>query len=68
MSTYNYMACEDHKVKTAKIIAIERVVGDHIDNPECLLKFLQKHRYCNLRFFSEHDDKRCEYKKEEDLK
>ena len=62
MSTYYYMACECHKAKTDKIIAVQRLAGQHIDNPEHLLLFLMKHRDCPLRFFSEYDDERYEYK------
>lgn len=61
MSAYYYMACEDHKCKTEDIIVVERLVGSHIDNQDILLKFLMKHRDCNLRFFSEYDDERYSY-------
>ena len=64
MSTYYYMACEEHKSRTAEIIAVVRTVGQHIDNSDKLLTFLLEHRDCDLRFFSEYDDDRFEYTKE----
>lgn len=65
MSTYYYMACEEHKVRTPEIIAVTRISGRNIDSPDHLLEFLLNHRYCNLRFFSEHDEERSSFKKEE---
>lgn len=67
MSTYYYMSCEDHKERT-KIIAVGRLVGKHIDNADHLLQFLEAHRHCPLRYFSEHDEHRYEYKKFEEIK
>lgn len=55
------MACEQHKVRTDDVIAVSRLAGTHIDSKESLIKFLMKHRDCNLRFFSEYDEERCAY-------
>lgn len=65
MSTYYYMACDDHKVRTEEIIGVERLSGSHIDNQEHLINFLMKHRDCCLKFFSEYNDDRLDYKKED---
>lgn len=63
MSTYWFMACENCKHKTKVIIAVQRLQGSHIDNAEVLLNFLMEHKEHELRFFSEYDDDRYEYKK-----
>lgn len=64
MSTYYYMSCEDHKIRTRDTIAVSRLAGQHLDSQENLLNFLMKHKDCCLKFFSEHDDERYEYEKE----
>ncbi len=65
MSTYHYMSCDRCKKRTAKVIAVTRLSGSHLDHQDELLKFLLAHQYCEpLKFFSEHDDARYEYAKE----
>lgn len=64
MSTYYYLACEDCKKKTNTMIAVTRLSGSHIDSPNILLSFLLKHLGHSIQFFSEYDEKRCEYVKE----
>lgn len=55
MSTYYYMACNDHKIVLDAIIAVERLSGAHLDSQKELLDFLMQHRDCqSLKFLSEH--------------
>ena len=61
MSTYYYMACDECQKRTKEIIAVVRISGQHIDNPESLLKFMLRHQQCNLRFISEYDNSRLDY-------
>lgn len=68
MSTYYYMACDDHKVRTKNMIVVSRIAGSHIDNEEQLREFLLNHCGCHLQCFSEHDDERYSYQKESGVK
>jgi hypothetical protein len=65
VSTYYYIACEDEKVSLDEMVAVNRLSGSYLESPKELLDFLFRHQYCNLRFFSEHDEVRCAYKSEE---
>lgn len=66
MSTYYYVACLGHQVKTPSIVAVSRVdCPSHLDNEKELLKFLLKHQSCLLKFFSEYDDVSYSYRKDE---